>query len=214
MCKRQTESGPPDIPNTILSPSSIKLCLSIVLNTFSKTLAPSFRISYMVLPKHLVSVYRKQCEFLSCTVPKMDQYILKSFLEAGYFERHLNKMRALYKNRHDLLLTNLKPLLKQCKITGEHAGVHLLLHFNDERKEEDLISLAEENNIKVYGISSYDIENSKPGTVLLANDKKGLFVKAKDGIIKVLEIQGENAKRMNIKDYLRGNKINFCEMFE
>ena len=154
----------------------------IYLGTFSRSIAPAIRVSYMVLPKHLVSVYRKQCEFLSCTVPKMDQYILKSFLEAGYFERHLNKMRALYKNRHDLLLTNLKPLLKQCKITGEHAGVHLLLHFNDERKEEDLISLAEENNIKVYGISSYDIENSKQGsaTILLgfANIKEEDIVEA------------------------------------
>lgn len=141
----------------------------IYLGTFSRSIAPAIRVSYMVLPKSLVSVYKKQCEFLSCTVPKVDQCILEKFIEAGNFERHLNKMRALYKNRHDVLLTHLKPLLKKCQITGEYAGVHLLLHFYDGRKEEELISMAEEKNIKVYGLSSYDIENKNPesATILL-----------------------------------------------
>ena len=59
-----------------------------------------------------------------------------------------------------------------------------------------------------------DINRIKNGTVLISNEKDGLFIKAKDGIIKVLEIQGENAKRMNIKDYLRGNKIIEYSVFE
>ena len=52
------------------------------------------------------------------------------------------------------------------------------------------------------------------GAVLLADSKDGLYIKAKEGIIKVLEIQGENAKRMSIQDYLRGNPINEFEVFE
>ena len=59
-----------------------------------------------------------------------------------------------------------------------------------------------------------DIQNKKLGEVIFSNDKKGLFIKAKDGIISVLEIQGENAKRMNIGDFLRGNKIEVGEIFE
>lgn len=53
----------------------------------------------------------------------------------------------------------------------------------------------------------------KPGTVLLANEKKGLFIKTTDGVLSVLEIQGENAKRMNVSDFLRGNKIEMGEIF-
>lgn len=53
----------------------------------------------------------------------------------------------------------------------------------------------------------------KPGTVLLANEKKGLFIKTTDGVLSVLEIQGENAKRMNVSDFLRGNKIEIGEIF-
>lgn len=140
----------------------------IYLGTFSRSIAPAIRVSYMVLPENLVDVYRKQCEFLSCTVPKLDQAILNKFLETGGFERHLNKMRALYKSRHDVLLHNLKPLLHHCRITGEYAGIHLLLHFENGKKEAELISLADKHNIKVCGLSTYDIENGKDnGTVLL-----------------------------------------------
>lgn len=59
-----------------------------------------------------------------------------------------------------------------------------------------------------------DIDIIKNGTVLVSNEKDGLYIKAKDGIIRVLEIQGENAKRMNINDYLRGNKIIEYSVFE
>lgn len=61
---------------------------------------------------------------------------------------------------------------------------------------------------------SYRFKDIMPGTVVYSDDKKGLYVMTKDDILSIIEIQGENAKRMNIKDYLRGNKINFCEMFE
>ena len=63
-------------------------------------------------------------------------------------------------------------------------------------------------------ISAEGLEILKNGTVILSNPKDGLFIKAKEGIIKVLEIQGENAKRMQIQDFLRGNKIEEYSVFE
>lgn len=62
--------------------------------------------------------------------------------------------------------------------------------------------------------NSINIKDARLGEVILANEKKGLFVKAIDGIISVLEIQGENAKKMNISDFLRGNKIQERDIFE
>ena len=59
-----------------------------------------------------------------------------------------------------------------------------------------------------------DIEKLENGTVVVSNQKDGLFIKTKDGILKVLEIQGENAKRMPIGDFLRGNLIEKFEVFE
>ena len=63
-------------------------------------------------------------------------------------------------------------------------------------------------------IEHLNYKNEENGVVLLANEKKGLFIKAENGIISVLEIQGENAKRMNISDFLRGTNINIGEKFE
>ena len=70
----------------------------IYLNTFSKTLAPSIRISYMVLPEKLMARFRKNLGFYSCTVPSFEQHTLERFLSRGYFEKHLNRMRKFYKS--------------------------------------------------------------------------------------------------------------------
>jgi len=64
--------------------------------------------------------------------------------------------------------------------------------------------------IKIWKVDILPSENNsnvENGTVIKADSKNGLYIKAKDGIIKVLEIQGENAKRMSSEDFLRGNKI-------
>ena len=65
----------------------------IYLNTFSKTIAPSLRVGYMVLPDTLLTVYAKAVGFYSCPVPVLDQLFLSDFLNSGAFERHLNRLR-------------------------------------------------------------------------------------------------------------------------
>ena len=127
----------------------------IYVGTFSKSIAPSIRMSYMVLPEPLLHRYEKRCSFISSTVSKVDQLILQKFIEEGYFERHLNKTRALYKNRHDVLLSCLKEIQADFAVSGENAGVHLLLHFHNGQTEEELIAAAAEKNVKVYGLSGY-----------------------------------------------------------
>lgn len=103
----------------------------IYTGTFSKSIAPAIRMGYMVLPKPILELYTEKCRFLNSTVSKVDQLILQRFIENGYYERHLNKTRALYKSRHDTLLNCLKETKIKCSISGENAGVHLLLHFSD-----------------------------------------------------------------------------------
>lgn len=65
----------------------------IYLNTFSKTISPSLRIGYMVLPRHLVEVFNKKLGFYSCTVPTFMQYVLAELINNGDFERHINRIR-------------------------------------------------------------------------------------------------------------------------
>ena len=142
----------------------------IYLGTFSKSIAPAIRMSYMVLPEPLLTEYEKRCGFVSTTVSKVDQMIVQRFIEEGYYERHLNKTRALYKNRHDTLIDGLRSLKEICEISGEHAGVHLLLTFRDGRSEKTLIRLAEERDIRVYGLSECRIQeytDESSSTILL-----------------------------------------------
>lgn len=71
----------------------------IYLNTFSKTIAPSIRVGYMILPENLLRVFEKRLGFYSCTVPVFEQYVLAQLLQNGDFERHINRVRQA-KRKH------------------------------------------------------------------------------------------------------------------
>ena len=141
----------------------------IYLGTFSKSIAPAIRLSYMVLPKPLLEAYEQKARFVNSTVSKVDQLIVQKFIEEGYYERHLNKTRALYKSRHDVLIEELRPMADICTISGENAGVHLLLTFQNEMAEEERIDRAARADIRVYGLSDYRIRENceEKATILL-----------------------------------------------
>ena len=72
----------------------------IYMNTFSRTVSPSFRVGYMVLPKHLVPAFEEKLGFYSCTVPTFIQFVLAELIISGDFERHINRVRR--KKRREL----------------------------------------------------------------------------------------------------------------
>lgn len=140
----------------------------IYIGTFSKSIAPAIRMSYMVLPDSLMEIYKK-FNFYSCTVSRMDQSIVRSFMESGHYVKHLNKMRALYKARHDLLLECLEDFKEKFVVSGENAGVHLLLESVEKKTEAELIELAQNVGVRVYPLSKSDIsrEKTERNTVIL-----------------------------------------------
>ena len=109
----------------------------IYLGTFSKSIAPSLRISYMVLPQHLLKNYQSYCGFYSTTVSKIQQEVLCGFIRGGYFGRHLNKMRGIYKNKHDFLVSELKKRPWVENIAGDNAGLHVLVQVDTQMSEEE-----------------------------------------------------------------------------
>lgn len=131
----------------------------IYIGTFSKSVAPAIRLSYMVLPHSLMERYEK-FDFYSSTVSRIEQSVMESFISDGYFERHLNRMRSLYRTKHDTLLGELKGLAG-FEISGENAGLHILLTDKRGRTEQELIELAEKQAVKVYGLSDYYITDKK-----------------------------------------------------
>lgn len=126
----------------------------VFLGTFSKSIAPAIRVAYMALPKSLLRIYQSISPKINSTVSRLDQLILDRFIRGGYFERNLNRMRTLYKGRHDKLLGMLKTMFPGCCVSGEHAGVHVLLHVPGHR-EKELVDKAKKVGISIYGISDF-----------------------------------------------------------
>ena len=144
----------------------------VYIGTFSKAIAPAIRISYMVLPYPLLERYRSECGFYSSTVSRIDQTVLNEFIQDGYFERYLNKMRKQYREKHDLILNELRPLEKAFRISGSNAGLHVILTDKKGRSEEELACAAADADVKVYrmqdfrmgetGKEYFGIESNKP----------------------------------------------------
>ena len=78
----------------------------IYIGTFSKSIAPAIRISYLVLPERLLEKAEDRLRRFSSTVSRTDQMILHHFIQEGYFERHLNRMRRIYGRKHDICWEN------------------------------------------------------------------------------------------------------------
>lgn len=132
----------------------------IYLGTFSKSIAPSMRISYMVLPPELLDTYRRDWQFYSSSVSRFEQYTLYRFISGGHFERHLNRMRGIYRARKDRLVSELKkgPSGTCIEIIGENAGLHLLLRVTNGMDEEALVAGAQALGVRVYGLSAYYLQ--------------------------------------------------------
>lgn len=144
----------------------------IYLNTFAKSLAPSLRIGYLVLPRGLLPAYRARFGGYASTVPSFEQYTLARFLETGSFERHVNRIRNLYKARLDALLGALaaSPLHGRYTVSGAEAGLHILLHVQNGMDEAGLIASARAQSVRVYGLSGYYVDTDAdcpPATVIL-----------------------------------------------
>ena len=122
----------------------------IYMNTFSKTLAPSIRISYMVLPPVLMEQFRQRLGFYSCTVPSFEQHTLARFLDRGYFEKHINRMRKYYKVRRDRVLAALSPLQDRITILEQDAGLHFLV-----RTDATVLQGLTAAGIRIRTLSSY-----------------------------------------------------------
>ena len=129
----------------------------VYLNTFSKSLAPSIRISYMVLPEKLMEKFRLELGFYSCTVPSFEQYTLARFIEGGWFEKHINRMRKYYKTCRNRLIQGLEKgeYAPQLTIQEKDAGLHFLVKVNTAMTEEELVDWCRERGVKVRTLSSY-----------------------------------------------------------
>ena len=129
----------------------------IYMNTFSKTLAPSIRISYMVLPGRLMEQFQKNLGFYSCTVPSFEQYTLARFLSRGHFEKHINRMRKFYKSLRNRVLAVIEscPFADKLSIMEENAGLHFLVRVNTGLTGTELEQRCIRMGLRLRSLGSY-----------------------------------------------------------
>lgn len=129
----------------------------IYLNTFSKTIAPSIRISYMILPPHLISEYRRRLSFYACTVSSFEQYTLAAFMSQGRYEQHINRMRNRYRQKRDAVVGMIRngPLAGRAEIMEQDAGLHFLMQLDTQLSDQELRRRAAEKSVRLALLSDY-----------------------------------------------------------
>ena len=138
----------------------------IYMNTFSKTLAPSIRISYLVLPEGLMAEFQKRLGFYSCTVPSFEQYTLARFLSRGHFEKHINRMRKFYRSRRNRVVQMLHTCAYADRLTIQEldAGLHFLVKVDTQLTDRELTRRLMDVGIRVRTLSSYYHEQDHQDT--------------------------------------------------
>ena len=159
----------------------------IYMNTFSKTLTSTIRISYMVLPKSLMDRYKRELSFYSCTVSTFEQYTLARFIEKGYFEKHINRMRNFYRSQRDAVISCIKkhPQFEKVSIREENAGLHFLLSVDTAYTDEELVENAARSGVHISCLSRYFSDKKKATEHTLIINYSGI---EKDKIEKAVEL--------------------------
>lgn len=133
----------------------------IYINTFSKTLTPTIRISYMILPSHLLKEFNERLGFYACTVSNFEQYTLASFIREGYFEKHLNRMRIYYAKKRETMIGIAN---KYAKVVEADSGLHFILELKARKKGIDMSAVIRDAGINLHAVSDYahgDVKTSQ-----------------------------------------------------
>lgn len=170
----------------------------IYLGSFSKSLIPSLRISYMVLPPTLTHQYKRKFSFYQCAVSRMSQNILAAFMASGDFGKHLNRMRTVYRRKRDITLKVLKPY-QDIRIIGEQSGLHVVLEVNNGMAESELVQHASNNNIEIYPLSRYALGEKKQNPPQMVLGFAGIPEDELEVAIKKLLKSWEEGKRSVIE---------------
>ncbi len=126
------------------------------IGTFSKSVAPSLRVAYMVLPQSLLARWEERFSVYACTVSRFEQQALCRFIEGGHFSRHINRLRIACKKRRESLVSALKENFKDSvEVTAADTGLHVIADFKVGLSEQEIINRAKEVQISIISMNEY-----------------------------------------------------------
>jgi GntR family transcriptional regulator/MocR family aminotransferase len=141
----------------------------IYSGTFSKLLSPALRLSYMVLPYSLLAQYRQSYRAYFPSVSLLEQRAMATFMGQGHWERHIRRMRMIYKKKHDILLQSVETHFgTRAVIIGQGAGLHVVLMLPDTSySEAEIMDRARQNGIRLFPFSEFYFVGQPEATTLL-----------------------------------------------
>jgi GntR family transcriptional regulator/MocR family aminotransferase len=134
--------------------------------TASKTLAPGFRLGWLILPRELAGPFAEAKLLADRGSPILDQLTFADFLSRGEFDRHLRRMRPMYRSRRDALLTALARHLPELEPAGIAAGLHLVAWLPQDLEEATVIAAAAREGVAVAGVTPYRLSPAPRGGLI------------------------------------------------
>lgn len=134
----------------------------VYVGTFSKTLMPSMRISYIVVPKQLLTRFKEIAEIIETGLPLLPQKILALFIAEGHFFKHLKKIRALYQQRRMMVVNALQqvyPGLFSFQLTD--GGMHIVAYLSRGSDDAKLAEIWQTHNLQVFPLSAWYARSNK-----------------------------------------------------
>lgn len=143
---------------------SIDACEKVIyINTFSKSLTSTIRISYMVLPEHLANEFYRRLSFYACTVSTFEQYTLARFISEGYFEKHINRTRLHYGRKRQRVLESIRKCFKddECKVIENDSGLHFIIQLDTKMPDSAVEQALLKKHIKLQAVTDFNINKKK-----------------------------------------------------
>jgi GntR family transcriptional regulator/MocR family aminotransferase len=138
----------------------------VYLGSASKTLAPALRVGWLLLPSTLVDRVALAKLHADHGSPTVDLLAFADFVERGGLDRHLRKVRPIYRRRRDALLRALRARLPAARVEGVAAGLHLLVSLPPHTDEESLADAAAAQSLRIYGVGPHRSQAGPPGLLL------------------------------------------------
>ncbi len=161
----------------------------IYMNTFSKSLTSTIRISYMILPEKLAELFYEKLAFYSCTVSTFEQYTLASFISQGFFEKHINRMRLHYGRKRARVIEIIKKYFTEdeCRIIENDSGLHFILEFNMSMSDIAFKELLKSNNILISSVTDFKMDEEISDTHQFILNYSNIDVDRLDSVMKTIK---------------------------
>lgn len=135
----------------------------IYVGTFSKVLFPSLRVGYLVAAPSLARVFARAKWLTDLQTPAIEQMVLADFINEGYLERHLRRMRTLYDNRRQMLVRALETHFgDRITILGENAGMSMMIRLRSGLNDDEIERLARASGVGLLGVRHYYMGEKRP----------------------------------------------------